>query len=490
MLSNIFDNIDEYSLAFVKILGEGTFGSVKLFLDRKHSYLPVAVKCIANGQGGHNWRIRNEVVAIQKSLREENEIVKCYGFHHSDLETKIFLEFLDGGELFDRIEPDIGMAETDAHFYFRQLMEGMKAIHRHGFAHRDIKPENLLLNWKNCLKIADFGLATLYIRDGKERYLNTRCGSEHYSSPQLIAGYYSSFNQKLEKGVIFYYLRGEPNDIWACGIVLFILLTGTFPWTTVLSSDYELWTSDATCLEKSPWSNLTKDVRDLIVWMLIHNESHRATINEVQDCSWYKKGPITRTNITDAVNECSSSKRCSSLSGMVSQPSGSTDLLAIDRRRGTLHSLKKYSFSQPAYAFSEALFSRMSQLDSHQSQHINPATLFVRRSTRIFVNATTSNAIDKVLEACAVQNYVCISRCDSELSVSISRESSFIVAFVDVPEFSKPLLLLDFRRSRGDGLEFKRAFKKIESHLSSIMCEQNAEWLSTADRLAACSISD
>ena len=67
-----------------------------------------------------------------------------------------------GGELFDRIEPEVGMAEHQAQYYFNQLIAGLEYLHQRGVAHRDIKPENLLLTEDDVLKISDFGMATVF----------------------------------------------------------------------------------------------------------------------------------------------------------------------------------------------------------------------------------------------------------------------------------------------------------------------------------------
>jgi serine/threonine-protein kinase Chk1 len=94
------------------------------------------------------------------------------------------MEYAEGGDLFDKIEADVGVSEDIAHFYFTQLISGVSYMHSKGVGHRDIKPENILLSEGN-LKIADFGLATLFEYNGQTKLSTTMCGSPPYIAPRL-----------------------------------------------------------------------------------------------------------------------------------------------------------------------------------------------------------------------------------------------------------------------------------------------------------------
>lgn len=107
-------------------------------------------------------------------------------------------------------EPDVGMPMWGAQKYFRQLISGVEYLHSRGVAHRDLKPENLLLDNNDNLKISDFGLATIYRIQSKERLLEKKCGTLPYVAPEvLVRPYYA-----------------EPADVWSCGIILVALLAG------------------------------------------------------------------------------------------------------------------------------------------------------------------------------------------------------------------------------------------------------------------------
>lgn len=107
-------------------------------------------------------------------------------------------------------EPDIGMPAWEAQKYIRQLMSAVEYLHSKGVAHRDLKPENLLLDENDNLKVSDFGLATIYRLQGKERCLERRCGTLPYVAPEVLTRPY----------------HAEAADIWSCGIILVALLAG------------------------------------------------------------------------------------------------------------------------------------------------------------------------------------------------------------------------------------------------------------------------
>lgn len=152
--------------------------------------------------------IRKETT-VHRMLSNPN-IIRYFGQRSEPTMEYIFLEYACGGELFDRIEPDIGMPSYQAQKYFKQLISAVDYMHCRGIAHRDLKPENLLLDENDNLKVSDFGMATVFRLQGKERYLEKRCGTLPYVAPEVLSKSY----------------RAEPADIWSCGILLVALLAG------------------------------------------------------------------------------------------------------------------------------------------------------------------------------------------------------------------------------------------------------------------------
>ncbi|KAI6153067.1 kinase-like domain-containing protein [Pisolithus tinctorius] len=165
----------------------------------------------------------------------------------------MLLEFAAGGDLFDKIVPDVGVGDEVAHLYFNQLLAGMSYIHGQGVCHRDLKPENLLLDAAGTLKISDFGLSAVYklTGTGKTRLLSERCGSMPYIAP-------------------------EPIDAWGIGVILFTLLAGNTPWDepTERSPEFCRYLSGE-IFNEDPWNRLGESALSLICGLLTIEPSNR-----------------------------------------------------------------------------------------------------------------------------------------------------------------------------------------------------------------------
>ncbi|KHN28488.1 CBL-interacting protein kinase 8, partial [Glycine soja] len=124
----------------------------------------------------------------------------------------IILEFITGGELFDKIIHHGRLSEADSRRYFQQLIDGVDYCHSKGVYHRDLKPENLLLDSLGNIKIFDFGLSA-FPEQGVS-ILRTTCGTPNYVAPKVLS--HKSYN-------------GAVADVWSCGVILFLLLAGYLP---------------------------------------------------------------------------------------------------------------------------------------------------------------------------------------------------------------------------------------------------------------------
>ncbi|KAF8729237.1 hypothetical protein AX14_006312 [Amanita brunnescens Koide BX004] len=158
----------------------------------------------------------------------------------------IMMELAAGGDLFDKIAPDVGVGDDIAHFYFSQLLSGMDYIHRQGVCHRDLKPENLLLDVAGALKISDFGLSAVYKlkETGRTRTLSEKCGSLPYVAPEL------STDEPYQ---------AEPVDVWGMGVILFTLLAGNTPWDepTKRSPEFRRYLSGEFVID-APWNRIDR----------------------------------------------------------------------------------------------------------------------------------------------------------------------------------------------------------------------------------------
>lgn len=123
------------------------------------------------------------------------------------------MEYVPGCELFTYIDVNKGLDEVESVYIFRQIVAALLYCHRLHICHRDLKPENILLNPETLeVKLIDFGMAALQ-PEGK--FLSTPCGSPHYAAPEVIS------SRPYD---------GTRSDVWSCGVILFVTLTGTTPY--------------------------------------------------------------------------------------------------------------------------------------------------------------------------------------------------------------------------------------------------------------------
>ncbi|KAH0589905.1 hypothetical protein H2248_000097 [Termitomyces sp. 'cryptogamus'] len=186
----------------------------------------------------------------------------------------MLMELAGGGDLFDKIVPDVGIKDDVAHLYFNQLLSGMDYIHSQGVCHRDLKPENLLLDAAGNLKISDFGLSAVYKlkESGRTRALTERCGSLPYVAPELNSDEpYSA----------------EPIDVWGIGVILYAMLAGNTPWDepTTASPEFTRYISGL-IFDEQPWSRFSAEALSLICGLLTIDPRDRLTLADAFQHPW------------------------------------------------------------------------------------------------------------------------------------------------------------------------------------------------------------
>lgn len=195
------------------------------------------------------------------------------------------MELAEGGDLFDKIESDVGVGEDVAHFYFTQLISAVTYMHSKGVGHRDIKPENILLSAEGSLKIADFGLATLFVHNGNKKLCTTSCGSPPYTAPEVV----TCDSRLAKKNGQGYF--GDLVDIWSCGVVLFVLLVGNTPWDEPLPQSEEF--SEYVRTDGRPddelWHNLPPETLSLLRGMMRINPNERFSLKDVRHHPWFTR---------------------------------------------------------------------------------------------------------------------------------------------------------------------------------------------------------
>ncbi|VAH81076.1 unnamed protein product [Triticum turgidum subsp. durum] len=172
-----------------RTIGEGTFAKVK-FAQNTETGESVAMKVLDRSSIlKHKMvdQIKREI-SIMKLVRHPN-VVRLHEVLASRKKIFIILEFITGGELFDKIIRHGRLSEADARKYFQQLIDGVDFCHSKGVYHRDLKPENLLLDSQGNLKISDFGLSAWPAQGAA--LLRTTCGTPNYVAPEIETAEYS-----------------------------------------------------------------------------------------------------------------------------------------------------------------------------------------------------------------------------------------------------------------------------------------------------------
>uniref|UniRef100_A0A3Q4ABZ7 Protein kinase domain-containing protein n=1 Tax=Mola mola TaxID=94237 RepID=A0A3Q4ABZ7_MOLML len=185
-----------------KTLGKGQTGLVKLGVHCV-TCQKVAIKIVNREKLSESVLMKVErEIAILK-LIEHPHVLKLHDVYENKKYLYLVLEHVSGGELFDYLVKKGRLTPKEARKFFRQIISALDFCHSHSICHRDLKPENLLLDEKNNIRIADFGMASLQVGDS---LLETSCGS--------VTG------EKYD---------GRKADAWSCGVILFALLVGALP---------------------------------------------------------------------------------------------------------------------------------------------------------------------------------------------------------------------------------------------------------------------
>ncbi|XP_039990382.1 calcium/calmodulin-dependent protein kinase type II subunit gamma-like isoform X7 [Xiphias gladius] len=260
---------DEYQL--YEELGKGAFSVVRRCV-KKSSGQEYAAKIINTKKLSARDHQKLEREARICRLLKHPNIVRLHdsiseeGFHY------LVFDLVTGGELFEDIVAREYYSEADASHCISQILESVNHIHQHDIVHRDLKPENLLLASKMkgaAVKLADFGLA-IEVQGDQQAWFGF-AGTPGYLSPEV-----------LRKDPY-----GKPVDIWACGVILYILLVGYPPfWDEDQHKLYQQIKAGAYDFPSPEWDTVTPEAKNLINQMLTINPAKRITADQALKHPW------------------------------------------------------------------------------------------------------------------------------------------------------------------------------------------------------------
>uniref|UniRef100_A0A8C9CMT5 non-specific serine/threonine protein kinase n=1 Tax=Phocoena sinus TaxID=42100 RepID=A0A8C9CMT5_PHOSS len=261
-----------------RVIGDGNFAVVKECRHRgtQQAY---AMKIIDKSKlKGKEDMVDSEILIIQ-SLSHPN-IVKLHQVYETDAEIYLIMEYVQGGDLFDAIIESVKFPERDAALMLMDLCKALVHMHDKSIVHRDLKPENLLVqrneDKSTTLKLADFGLAKHVVRP-----IFTVCGTPTYVAPEILS----------EKGY------GLEVDMWAAGVILYILLCGFPPFRSPERDQDELFNIIQLGHFEflAPyWDNISDAAKDLVSRLLVVDPKKRYTAHQVLQHPWIETAGKTR----------------------------------------------------------------------------------------------------------------------------------------------------------------------------------------------------
>ncbi|KAF7503540.1 hypothetical protein GJ744_003652 [Endocarpon pusillum] len=507
-----------------RTIGTGAYACIKKAAPLHKDNPIFAVKFINKNYAQRYGRIK------PKQIQMETTLHKHVGVHRNIIEffdtgenvdwTWIAMELAEGGDLFDKIEADAGFTQDVAHVYFTQLINAVGYMHSKGVGHRDIKPENVLLSADGDLKLADFGMATLFEYHGKRKMAVTVCGSPPYVAPEVLSC--SSQGDKKGSGYM-----ADLADIWSCGVVLFVLLAGNTPWNKPTEGLDEYGQpnefSEYIATQGRPndelWQGLPVEVLSLLRGMMKINATSRFSLEDVRRHPWFtrsnqfmdKKGRLT--NPVSLATNMFESLKISLEDDALAATQRSTHSDAMDIDQPSLKPMAALSSTQPTTPAEDMLFdweapahlpvfstqpanglahsSTQSALTSgyladepSMSQFAATPSVPMSRTqmarqfrdilpaqslTRFFSTWTLNLLVPLILEALSrlavpVPSFPRPSAQDSECQIkvrTIDGRSCTLSGNISICVISDGVVEVMFLKASGDPLEWRRFFKKV-----------------------------
>ena len=260
---------------FISMLGNGSFGKVRLYRDKNFKELLFAIKTLKKeGISPYQFNLLKREVDILSNMDHPN-IVKYFGIFEDDLFIHIVMEYLKGQDLSKIISLKNynDFSENQMGIIIQQLLKALSFIHSKKIIHRDIKPENILFSDKKnlyTLKLIDFGLAA-----NSDQEIKT-VGTPSYMSPEMIDG-----------NVTY------VSDIWSVGVIVYQMITGDLPFkdddNKTLYEKIKNGNYDTEILNEKDCS---EEVKDFINKALQKDIKNRLTVDEALNHPWIKKFSI------------------------------------------------------------------------------------------------------------------------------------------------------------------------------------------------------
>nr|XP_058136052.1 myosin light chain kinase 3 isoform X2 [Dasypus novemcinctus] len=262
-----------YTVCPHEVLGGGRFGQVHRCTE-KSTGLTLAAKII-KVKSTKDRDVKNEI-NVMNQLSHMN-LIQLYDAFESKNSFTLIMEYVDGGELFDRITDDKHhLTELDVILFTKQICEGVHYLHQHYILHLDLKPENILCvnQTGHQVKIIDFGLARRYKPREK---LKVNFGTPEFLAPEVVNYEFVSF----------------PTDMWSVGVITYMLLSGLSPFLG--ETDAETMNFIVNCswdFDADTFEGLSEEAKDFVSQLLVKEKSCRMSATQCLKHEWINNLPV------------------------------------------------------------------------------------------------------------------------------------------------------------------------------------------------------